>query len=96
MKKHIQASLLWIFSLILMAGILRYLPGEVSVSTNVTGLELPITSVKRTDHKIAFTFNAAGDNSQLSTLMRTLESHQVKSHLFFSPVNGQTATPQRL
>lgn len=84
MKNHIQASLLWIFSLILMAGILRYLPGEVSVSTNVTGLELPITSVKRTDHKIAFTFNAAGDNSQLSTLMRTLESHQVKATFFLT------------
>lgn len=84
MKKHIFSSLLWIFSLILTACAIRYLPDMVSVSANATGMELPVTSVERSDSRLSLTFSAAGNCLELSNLLEILDSRQVKATFFLT------------
>ena len=94
MKKHIFSSLLWIFSLILTACAIRYLPDMVSVSANATGMELPVTSVERSDSRLSLTFSAAGNCLELSNLLEILDSHQVKAPSS-SQAPGQTGIQTR-
>lgn len=84
MFRHFKSSLLWTLSLILAAAFLHSLPSTISVSTNVTGTELPITCVSRTDQKIALTFNLSGDNCDLSKLLQILEENQTPSTFFLT------------
>lgn len=84
MIRHIKLSLLWILSLVIIAAVVQTLPGTISVSTNVTGTELPIAGTEHSDQKLALTFNAAGSDAGLSRLLQTLDKHQIHATFFLT------------
>lgn len=84
MFQHIRASFLWLLSLILAAAAIRLLPPSISVSTNVTGREMPVTGVQSSSRQIALTFDAAGDASLLPQLLKILEDHHTAATFFLT------------
>ncbi len=95
MLRHIQASLLFLFSLILTAVLIRSLSGTISVSTNVTGTELPITSVQTSERELSLTFQLSKTDWDPGELLQVLETHQI-SATFFITENWALQCPDRV
>lgn len=67
---------------LLLAGAVFYLPGAVSVSSNVNGRDLPIYCVQTDKPQIALSFDAAWGNEDTEQILSVLENHDVKVTFF--------------
>lgn len=67
-----------------LTGAVFYLPGVVSVSTNVNGRDLPIYCVKTDKPQIALTFDAAWGNEDTADILSILEKNNVKATIFMT------------
>ena len=82
MRKNRKYSLLVAGSLLLFIGGLFCLPGEITVSNNVYGKELPIQSVETEEKKAVLTFECAWDHSSIKDILEILEDHNVCAAFF--------------
>ena len=67
---------------LLVAGAVYYLPGAISVSSNVNGRDLPIYCVRTDKPQIALSFDAAWGNEDTEKILSVLEKHNVKVTFF--------------
>lgn len=67
---------------LLLSSSFYYLSGFVTVSNNVNGKELPISSVKTEEKKLALTFNTAWNVTYLDEILQILEAHSCKATFF--------------
>lgn len=70
--------------LVLAVSAVRYLPGMISVSSNVSGRELPIYSVDTDKKQVALSFDAAWGNADTQTLLDILKKYHVKTTFFMT------------
>lgn len=70
--------------LVLAVSAVRYLPGMISVSSNVSGKELPIYSVDTDKKQVALSFDAAWGNEDTQTLLDILKKYHVKTTFFMT------------
>ncbi len=71
-------------ALMLAVSILRYVPGMISVSSNINGKELPIYSVETDKKQVALTFDAAWGNEDTQTLLSILKKYDLRVTFFMT------------
>lgn len=70
--------------LLLLGAVGRYLPQNVSVSSNAGGRELPIYCVDTDEKKVALSFDAAWGNEDTHEILEILARHQVHVTFFMT------------
>ena len=73
-------------SLAIVKGAVEALPGSVTVSSSVNGLEIPISYVDTDKKQVALTFDAAGGNGDMTRMLEILEDHDI--HVTFFVTGG--------
>lgn len=77
-------GLLTLCALVVLAGIWRFGPEAVTVSSRVGNRELPIYCVKTEKPRAALTFDAAWGNEDTEKILDILEKHNVKATFFLT------------
>ncbi len=83
-RKWRNRGILVLASVLAMAGVLRYMSGYVSVSSNVNGRELPIYCVDTDEKKVALSFDAAWGNEDTRQILDILKKHDIQVTFFMT------------
>lgn len=81
LKKYAAAILVLMIAL---TGSYYYISGTVTVSNNVNGRELPISSVETEEKKVSLTFDAAWGNDDIRQVLNILKKYDVRATFFMT------------
>lgn len=85
-RRFFKVSLGTFLAVMLLGCSFKYLSGYVTVSSNVSGRELPIYSVETNEKKAALTFDAAWGNEDTQKILDILEKEKI--HVTFFATGG--------